>query len=175
MFELADQEAAAQLLAKLRARRWTVCTAESCTGGLISALLTEIPGSSDVVDRGFVTYSNAAKCDLLGVPASLIGRYGAVSGEVAIAMVSGALRSSTCDVAIAVTGVAGPGGGTASKPVGLVHLAAQCRGHRAMELELRLGDIGRAAVRLATVRDALRLINQAIDTCGAFTPAGVVP
>jgi len=147
-----------------------LCTAESCTGGLIAALLTEIPGSSDVVERGFVTYSNGAKCDLLGVPASLIGRYGAVSAEVAVAMANGALRNSTAGLAIAVTGIAGPGGGSADKPVGLVYVSAQVRAHQAVTQELRLGDIGRSSVRLQTVRAALAMCTQALDGAAASPP-----
>ena len=163
MFTPPDIASAAGLLDRLRAQRATLVTAESCTGGLIAALLTEVPGSSDVVDRGLVTYSNAAKCDLLGVPATLIGRYGAVSAEVAVAMAGGALRASTADIAVSVTGVAGPGGGTAEKPVGLVHLAAQKRGRPPVTQALTLGDIGRSAVRIATVRAAIALLNQALD------------
>lgn len=163
VFNQGDLIAAQTVLARLRAKRWTLSTAESCTGGLIVGLLTEIPGSSDVVDRGFVTYSNGAKCDLLGVPATLLARYGAVSAEVAVAMAGGALRHSTSDLAVAVTGVAGPGGGTAAKPVGLVHLAAQMRGQSAVSSVLQLGDIGRSAVRLQTVRAALALCDQALD------------
>lgn len=162
MFDLADQTDARELLAALRARKLTMCTAESCTGGLIAGLLTEIPGSSDAFDRGFVTYSNGAKCDLLGVPATLIGRYGAVSAEVAVAMAAGALRASTAGLSVAVTGVAGPGGGSTEKPVGLVHLAAQRRGQYPLHIRLLLGDIGRSAVRLETVRVALQLCRQAL-------------
>jgi nicotinamide-nucleotide amidase len=164
VFEQDDIAAATHLLARFRARRALIATAESCTGGLIAALLTEIPGSSDVVERGLVTYSNAAKCDLLGVPATLIGRYGAVSGEVAVAMAAGALRASTADVAVSVTGIAGPGGGSAAKPVGLVHLAAQRRGGSAIEQVLTLGDIGRSAIRLASLRAALILTVQALES-----------
>ena len=163
VFVPSDIIAAQALLARLRAGRLTVCTAESCTGGLIVGLLTEVPGSSDVVDRGFVTYSNGAKCDMLGVPATLLARYGAVSAEVAVAMASGALRHSTCDLAVAVTGVAGPGGGSAAKPVGLVHLSAQLRGQPPVVYVLQLGDIGRTDVRLLTVRAALSLCHQALD------------
>ena len=172
MFDQADIAGAETLLARLRAKRWIMCTAESCTGGLIAGLLTEIPGSSDVVDRGFVTYSNGAKCDLLGVPATLLGRYGAVSAQTAVAMASGALRNSTCDLAVAVTGVAGPGGGTLDKPVGLVHLAAQLRGQSPVHLVLHLGDIGRSAVRLRTVRAAVELCHQALDTVPGSSTAG---
>ena len=172
MFTIQDFAAAQALVARLRANRATIATAESCTGGLIAALLTEVPGSSDVVDRGLVTYSNAAKCDLLGVPATLIGRYGAVSPEVAVAMVGGALRASTADIAVAVTGVAGPGGGTAAKPVGLVHLAAQTRGARAISRELNLGDIGRSTIRIESVRAALALLHQALDAAAEPLSAG---
>lgn len=168
LFHPDDIAAASALLDRLRHHKMTLCTAESCTGGLIAGLLTEVPGSSDVVDRGLVTYSNGAKCDLLGVPASLIDRFGAVSEEVAVAMARGAIRSSAVDLSIAVTGVAGPGGGTPEKPIGLVHLAAHVRGHQAVTKELRLGDIGRTEVRLATVRTALALTHQALD---AATPS----
>src|SRR5262245_44948738 len=105
-----------------------IATAESCTGGLVAAMLTEVAGSSAVVERGFVTYSNAAKSDLLGVPAELIARDGAVSESVARAMAEGALTHAPADLAVAITGIAGPGGGSAEKPVGLVHFASQRRG-----------------------------------------------
>lgn len=163
MFGQDDLAAAASLIDRMRAAKLTLVTAESCTGGLVAGLITEIPGSSDVFERGFVTYSNGAKCDLLGVPATLLARYGAVSAEVADAMVSGALRASTADIAVSVTGIAGPGGGSAAKPVGLVHLAAQRRGGRPLAVELRLGDIGRVAIRMETVRAALGLVNQLLD------------
>lgn len=171
MFDPSDIETARRLLERLRTARLMIATAESCTGGLIAGLLTEVPGSSDVMDRGFVTYSNGAKCDLLGVPATLIGRYGAVSAEVAVAMASGALRHCPADVSVAVTGIAGPGGGSADKPVGLVHLAAQIRSRQPVSEVLRLGDIGRGPVRLATVRAALHLVDQALDT-GLGNPTG---
>jgi nicotinamide-nucleotide amidase len=146
------------LLAKLRTQGLKLATAESCTGGLIAGLLTEIAGSSDVVERGFVTYSNDAKMELLGVPATTLDAVGAVSRETALAMVAGALANSRADVAVAVTGVAGPGGGSADKPVGLVHLAAQRKGRPALHREMRYGDIGRAQVRLATVQAALEML-----------------
>ena len=155
----------AQSTALLQAARDTnmkLATAESCTGGLIAGLLTEIPGSSDVVDRGFVTYSNAAKMALLDVPEADIQTHGAVSEIVASAMVAGALAHADADIAVAVTGVAGPGGGTAEKPVGLVWMAVQRRGQRAIAREMRYGDIGRSAVRIATVRDALLLMQAQI-------------
>lgn len=152
------ETAAADLLARARAAGLTIATAESCTGGLIAGTLTEIAGSSAVVDRGFVTYSNAAKTEMLGVDADLIESRGAVSREVALAMVEGVFAMSPVDLAVAVTGIAGPGGGSAEKPVGLVHLAAGRRGHDPVHIERRFGDIGRAAVRTATVAAALDLV-----------------
>ncbi len=148
---------AAALLVVCRSKRLTIASAESCTGGLIAALLTEVPGSSDVFERGFVTYSNAAKSEMLGVPADLIARHGAVSLEVARAMASGALEHSRADLSIAVTGVAGPGGGSAEKPVGLVHLCAARRNGPVLHRELRTGDIGRKGVRQASVAEAFTL------------------
>ena len=138
-------------------------TAESCTGGLIAGLLTEIPGSSDVLERGFVVYSNAAKQDLLGVPAETLAKHGAVSGETAVAMAEGALRASRAEVAVSVTGVAGPDGGTAAKPVGLVHFACARRGKSTQAREQRFGDIGREAVRLGSVRIGLDLLESALN------------
>jgi nicotinamide-nucleotide amidase len=160
-FDPALEARAAALLAHLRARGLTVATAESCTGGLVAAALTAIPGSSDVVDRGFVTYSNDAKVAMLGVPAALIATHGAVSEPVARAMAEGAIRASMAGVAVSLTGVAGPGGGSAAKPVGLVHLAAARRGGPTLHLERRYGDLGRAAIRDAAVRDALDLAEAA--------------
>ncbi|MGL4442426.1 MAG: CinA family protein, partial [Alsobacter sp.] len=127
----------------------------------VAAALTAIPGSSDVVDRGFVTYSNGAKVDMLGVPAALIATHGAVSEPVARAMAEGALRASSAGVTVSLTGIAGPGGGSAGKPVGLVHLAAARRGGPTLHLERRYGDLGRAGIREAAVRDALDLIEAA--------------
>ena len=150
--------AAEQLLADCRARKLMIATAESCTGELIAGLLTEIPGSSDVVERGFVTYSNEAKAEAIGVPVELIARHGAVSEQVACAMAAGALAHSRAALAVAVTGVAGPGGGTATKPVGLVHLAAARRGGAVLHRECRFGQIGRSEIRLATVRVALEML-----------------
>lgn len=146
----------------LRAHSMKLVTAESCTGGLISALLTEIPGSSDVLERGYVTYSNAAKSSCLGVPAQLITAHGAVSEEVARGMASGALAHSEADIAVSVTGVAGPGGGSAEKPVGLVHFAAACKGQPVIHLERRFGDLGRTTIRLESVRAALDLVTAAV-------------
>ena len=132
-----------------------IVTAESCTGGLVAAMLTEVAGSSAVVDRGLVTYSNAAKTDLLGVPAAMIERDGAVSESVARAMAEGALARSAADLAVAVTGIAGPGGGTAEKPVGLVHFAAVRRGGETRHARHVFPDLGRSAIRLAAVREAM--------------------
>lgn len=144
-------------------RSLTIATAESCTGGLVSGALTAIAGSSAVVERGFVTYSNAAKVDLLGVPMALIERHGAVSEPVARAMAAGALARSPAQVSIAVTGIAGPGGGSPDKPVGLVHFAAAGPGGL-IHVERRFGDVGREAVRVASVRVALELL---LDRIGA--------
>ena len=135
-----------------------VSTAESCTGGLIAGALTEIPGSSAVVDRGFVTYTNSAKREMLGVQEQTLAQFGAVSKETALQMVHGALFRSHADLAVAVTGVAGPGGGSTEKPVGLVHLAAKARNGALIHHEMRYGDIGRDKVRLATVKTALEML-----------------
>ncbi len=159
--ELTD--AARQVLAAARAKGWTIATAESCTGGLIAACLTEIPGSSAVVDRGYVTYSDAAKTALLGVPEALLAARGAVSGEVAAAMADGALAAGGADLAVAVTGIAGPGGGTPQKPVGLVWFGVASRGRPATAVERRFGDLGRGAVRLAAVKTALTLLRGALE------------
>jgi nicotinamide-nucleotide amidase len=156
---------ATRLLDRLRTARLSLATAESCTGGLIAALLTEIAGASDVIDRGFVTYSNAAKTELIGVPAALIDAHGAVSREVAVAMAEGALGRTCANaggaLAISVTGVAGPGGGSVEKPVGLVHIAVARTGHATRHRQCRFGDIGRDGVRMATVRAALEMVDDA--------------
>ena len=139
-----------------------IATAESCTGGLIAATLTDIPGASAVLDRGFVTYSNAAKSESLGVPPGLIEQHGAVSAPVAIAMAEGALRQSSADLAVSVTGIAGPGGATAGKPVGLVHFAVAQSGRPTVEDTHRFGDVGRAEVRRLSVIAAFRLVRRSI-------------
>jgi nicotinamide-nucleotide amidase len=157
------KQRAAALLKAYAGKGLKIATAESCTGGLIAALLTEIPGSSAVVERGFVTYSNEAKTELIGVPADLIAAHGAVSEPVARAMAEGALAHSRADVAVGVTGVAGPGGGTAAKPVGLVHFGLTRKGAATIHLERRYGDLGREAVRGGAVEDALGLLEQALD------------
>ena len=148
---------ARDVLETLRRRGWHVATAESCTGGLIAATLTEIAGSSDVVDRGYVTYSNEAKTEVLGVPEDLIARYGAVSAEVAGTMATGALARSRSDIAVSVTGIAGPGGATETKPVGLVFIGIAGQG-AAAEVERHVFDGDRAAVRWASVAAALRAL-----------------
>jgi nicotinamide-nucleotide amidase len=156
-YEMLVNEAAG-LLETCREKKLRLATAESCTGGLIAAILTETPGSSDVLERGFVTYSNAAKTEMLGVPADLIKRHGAVSEEVARAMAEGALDHSRADIAVSVTGVAGPGGGTEAKPVGLVHLAAARRGRPTAHREKGFGDIGRRQIRLASAAEAFAML-----------------
>jgi nicotinamide-nucleotide amidase len=154
-------EDARRLLDELRGRGLVLATAESCTGGLLAALLTEVPGASDVLERGFVTYSNRAKSECLGVDPLSIATFGAVSEAVARAMAEGALARSGAGIAVAVTGVAGPGGGSPEKPVGLVHLAAVRAGASTLALERRFGDIGRSAIRLESVRSALGLVRTA--------------
>lgn len=146
-----------------------IATAESCTGGLVSAALTEIPGSSEVFDRGFVTYSNDAKIEMLGVPATTIAAHGAVSAETAQAMARGALDRSTADVSVAITGIAGPGGGSADKPVGLVHFASARRGGPVVHVEKRFGPLTRAEIRRASVDQALDMLIAAIDAESAST------
>ena len=153
---------AAALLKRYEEQGLRIATAESCTGGLVAALLTEVPGSSAVVERGFVTYSNEAKTEMLGVPADLIAGHGAVSEEVARAMAEGALRRSRADVAVAITGIAGPGGATATKPVGLVHLAL-ARGGVTIPLERRYGELGRNIVRGKAIEDALDLLHTTLQ------------
>ena len=152
--------AAKAVLDACRARGLKVATAESCTGGLVTAALTEIAGSSDVVDRGFVTYSNEAKQQMLGVPADTIKKYGAVSRETAEAMARGALGAGNANHVVAITGIAGPGGGSADKPVGLVHVAAASRAGALSHREMRYGDIGRSAVRHNSVLQALAMLKE---------------
>ena len=146
------------LLDLCRMRKLTIATAESCTGGLIAAALTEIPGSSDVIDRGFVTYSNAAKHAMLGVDQDIIETFGAVSKETATAMAFGALEQADVDLAVSITGIAGPGGATPGKPVGLVHLAVAARDGRVAHKECRFGAVGRSNVRQQSVVEALKML-----------------
>lgn len=158
MFPDEVETLAATVIEAARACGARIVTAESCTGGLVAGALTAIPGSSDVLDRGFVTYSNAAKQVELGVPERLLNRHGAVSAEVARAMAEGALVSSGVELAVSVTGVAGPGGGSAEKPVGLVWFAVARKGGEPSVREMRFGDLGRADIRLAAVRTALEML-----------------
>jgi len=163
MFSDDIQTLARRVIEAAVARGLMITTAESCTGGLVAGALTAIPGSSVVVERGFITYSNAAKTELLGVPAELIEIHGAVSEPVARLMADGAVARSAARVSVSVTGVAGPGGGSPDKPVGLVHFAA-VGPKGTIHTEHRFGDIGREAVRLASVRVALGLL---LDRIGA--------
>jgi nicotinamide-nucleotide amidase len=157
-------EQATALLELCRRKKLRIATAESCTGGLIAAMLTEIAGSSDVVDRGFVTYSNAAKQAMLGVPAATLNQFRAVSRETAEAMATGALANSLAELVVSVTGIAGPGGGSADKPVGLVHFAAATRRGALIHRERRYGDIGRSEVRNASVVEALAMLRELAET-----------
>jgi len=156
------QQRAARLHEQLRSHELKLASAESCTGGLIAALMTELAGSSTVFERAFVTYTNAAKSEMIGVPAALIAAHGAVSREVAVAMAEGALRASRADIAVSVTGLAGPGGGTELKPIGLVHIAAARAGHPTRHEECRFGSIGRSQIRLAALARALTLVEETI-------------
>jgi nicotinamide-nucleotide amidase len=150
--------AASAVLDAARARGLKIVTAESCTGGLVAGALTDIPGSSDVLDRGFVTYSNKAKQQMLGVSAAVLREHGAVSRETAEAMARGALGRAEADLAVAITGIAGPGGASADKPVGLVHFAAASRSGALTHKEMRYGDIGREQVRAKSVLQALAML-----------------
>jgi nicotinamide-nucleotide amidase len=157
------QRRAVGLIQSCRERGWMVATVESCTGGLVAGLLTDVPGSSAVLERGFVTYSNEAKTEMVGVPVALLALHGAVSEAVARAMAEGALARSRADVAVAITGIAGPGGATETKPVGLVHLALVARGGATRHVERRYGDLGRAVVRERAVDDAIALLEEAVS------------
>ncbi len=152
-----------EVLTAARAQGVMVVTAESCTAGLVAAALTVAAGSSDVVERGFVTYSNEAKAEMLGVDASVIEREGAVSEAVARAMAEGALAHSQAALAVSITGIAGPDGGSPLKPVGLVHFGVARTGEPTVHLEQKFGDLGREAVRLASVRTALNLLLDAMQ------------
>lgn len=158
-----DQElrdVAVALLELCKARNLMVATAESCTGGLVAGTLTEIPGSSAVVDRGFVTYTNEAKQQMVGVPSATLASHGAVSRETAEAMAKGALAHAAADLAVSITGIAGPGGATAGKPVGLVHFAAASRSGRLIHRERQFGDIGRSEIRRLSVLQAIAMLTE---------------
>jgi len=148
------------VLAEARAKNLKIVTAESCTGGLVAGALTEIAGSSDVFERGLVTYSNDAKLELLGVPKATLDRFGAVSEPTARAMAEGALKNARADLSVSITGVAGPGGGSPEKPVGLVHFAAARKGNPVIDEVRRFGDIGRRAIRMESVEVALTLLRR---------------
>ncbi len=154
-------ERARVVLEICRAAGLTIATAESCTGGLVAGALTAVPGSSDVVDRGFVTYSNAAKADMLDVPEETLARFGAVSEETARAMAAGALAAAGTDLAVSITGVAGPGGGSAEKPVGLVHFGIARRDSKVGHREMRFGDLSRDEIRKRSVLVALEMLEEA--------------
>jgi nicotinamide-nucleotide amidase len=155
-------ESAVRVLEEARGKGIRIATAESCTGGLIAGALTAIPGSSDVFERGFVVYSNQAKTELLQVSTAMIAGKGAVSAEVARAMAEGALQHSAASIAVSCTGIAGPGGGSPAKPVGLVHLAVAADNREARHLECRFGEVSRDEIRIRTVAAALQLLTDAI-------------
>lgn len=154
----AHQQLAERVLAEARKRGLRIATAESCTGGMVSAALTDIAGSSDVFERGFVTYSNDAKQEMLGVAAAMIAAHGAVSTQTARAMAEGAIRNSRADIAVAITGVAGPGGGSSEKPVGLVCFAIARKDQATLERRQQFIDGGRTAIRLDATRMALEML-----------------
>lgn len=154
------EQQAEDLLAFYRRYRLTLATVESCTGGLVAGALTSIAGASDVIDRGYVTYSNRAKHEMVGVPKELFERFGAVSEQVARAMAVGALSRCPANVTVSITGIAGPGGGSEDKPVGLVHFAVAREGCETLHVERRFGDIGRDAIRSACVLQAFELLRQ---------------
>ena len=160
MSDAETQAAASTLLDVCKAKKLMVAMAESCTGGLVAGALTDIAGSSAVVDRGFVTYTNEAKHEMLGVPSTTLEKFGAVSRETAEAMARGVLGNAHADIAVSVTGIAGPGGGSSEKPVGLVHFAAASRSGQLIHRERRFGDIGRAEVRRRSVLEALSMLTE---------------
>jgi nicotinamide-nucleotide amidase len=162
MFPDDIDQLARHVLDLARASGVMLTTVESCTGGLVAGALTAISGSSDAMDRGFVTYSNAAKTALVGVPEAIIAKHGAVSAQVAKAMAEGGVKVSGAGAAVSVTGIAGPTGGSAEKPVGLVHFAVARPGSKTVQREERFGDLGREAVRLAAVRTALQMLAEAL-------------
>ena len=162
MFPLEINSKASSILKVCKQKGVTIITAESCTGGLIAGCLTEIPGSSSVIEGGFVTYSNRAKVSMLSVKLEQLDQYGAVSEEVARSMAEGALGSSKADIAVACTGVAGPGGATNTKPVGLVHLSCALRKHPTLHKRFNFSG-ERSTIRLATVKAAFELIEAQLN------------
>ncbi|WP_019223809.1 CinA family protein [Bartonella rattaustraliani] len=157
------EKQAREVLAVCRQKGLLLTTVESCTGGLIAANLTDIAGSSDVFDCGFVVYSNEAKTRLVGVCAQLIKNYGAVSKEVALAMAEGGLKYSQAGIAVSVTGIAGPGGASLDKPVGLVHCAVAYKNHKTSHTEMRFDNLDRKDIRYATVENALRMVLKSLQ------------
>lgn len=162
MFDEEVLKQAEKLISIAAAKNILLTTAESCTGGMVSSILTSIPGSSLVFDRGFVTYSNRAKQASLGVPWAMIDTYGAVSQQVANAMASGALKYSDADIAVSITGVAGPTGGTPEKPIGYVCFGLAKKGALTRNFEQRFGEVGRGQIRLLSVKMALSLLERAL-------------
>lgn len=173
MFDDDITSAAVALLDLCKAKKLTVATAESCTGGLVAAALSEIAGSSAVLDRGFVTYSNAAKQQMLGVAPATIDVYGAVSTECAAEMAKGALAHAQVDLAVSITGIAGPTGATPGKPIGLVYFCAASRSGRIIAHDRKYGDIGRTKVRRASVLQALAMLQELADKEEPRPPAGL--
>ena len=173
MFDDDITSAAVALLDLCKAKKLTVATAESCTGGLVAAALSEIAGSSAVLDRGFVTYSNAAKQQMLGVAPETIDVYGAVSTECAAEMAKGALAHAQVDLAVSITGIAGPTGATPGKPIGLVYFCAASRSGRIIAHDRKYGDIGRTKVRRASVLQALAMLQELADKEEPRPPAGL--
>lgn len=163
LFAKHERFLAGQILVTCRTRGITIVTAESCTGGMIAACLTEIAGASDVFERGFVTYSNVAKQELLGVKLDTLQKFGAVSKETALEMAIGALAASRASLAVSVTGIAGPGGGSVEKPVGLVFIAVATKTEQRC-MEKRFGDVGRSEIRLKSLGVALHLIEDVLST-----------
>jgi nicotinamide-nucleotide amidase len=163
MIDAELSERARALLDLCRTKKLKVAAAESCTGGLLAATLTEIAGSSDVFERGLVTYSNEAKQTMLGVASTTLAQHGAVSRETAEAMAKGALAHAPVDLAVSITGIAGPGGAVSGKPVGLVHFAAASRAGQLIHRERRYGEIGRAQIRRAAVIEALAMLTDLAD------------
>jgi nicotinamide-nucleotide amidase len=173
MFDEEITKAVVALLDVCKAKKLMVTTAESCTGGLVAAAISEISGSSLVLDRGFVTYSNEAKQQMLGVTPSTIDVYGAVSKECAEEMAKGALAHAQVDLAVSITGIAGPTGAVPGKPIGLVYFCAAARSGRVIAHDRKFGDIGRAAVRRASVLQALAMLKEVAEKEEPHPPAGM--
>jgi nicotinamide-nucleotide amidase len=171
MFDETILAAAEKLFDICKRKKLILATAESCTGGLVAGALTEIAGSSSVVDRGFVTYSNEAKQQMLGVSPATLRDHGAVSRQTAEEMARGAIAHSNAQIAVAITGIAGPGGGSAEKPVGLVHFAAASRSGALAAQAMRYGDIGRGKVRCKSVLQALAMLQALAEKEAPLSPA----